>query len=162
MVELSRHQRSGTARRSLADAQPSLMGELKASRLSFYVAHASFHITHTDTVVRVCQWLWAVGANPELWQRQAQCVWVCVWYTLLTDKRHSVVSKGAGLVRAAPGRSFAWKFLAAGFKAAVRVMLLCVNARTKVFIYLFITSWVCNFSKHPPIRNVCLHIRKRM
>lgn len=134
VVELSRHPRSGTDSRSLADAQPSLMGELKASRLSFYVAHASFHITHTDTLVRVCQWLWAVGANPELWQRQAQCVWVCVWYTLLTDKTLSVVWKGAGLVRSAPGRSFGWKFLTAGFKAAVRVMRECTPKKLYLFI----------------------------
>lgn len=81
VVELSRHQRSGTDRRSLADAQPSLMGELKASRLSFYVAHASFHISHTDTLSLPV----ALGSGSQprtLAQTGPVCVCVSVCNTL--------------------------------------------------------------------------------
>lgn len=130
-----------------------------------FMSHMHPFISHTQT-----HWLESASSFGQ-WEptqnsgRDRPSVCECVWYTLLTDKRHSVVWKGAGVVRSAPGRSFAWKVLTAGFKAAVRVMLLCVNAHTKVFIYhyyFFFTSWVCNFSKHPPLRNVCLHISKRM
>lgn len=36
-------------RERLAGRPPSLMGDFKASRLSVYVAHAPFHIRHTQT-----------------------------------------------------------------------------------------------------------------
>lgn len=50
VVELSRHHRSGADRRSLADAQPSLMGELKSFQIEFLCRTCilSYH-THRHT-----------------------------------------------------------------------------------------------------------------
>lgn len=124
-----------------------------------FMSHMHPFISHTQT-----RWLESASSFGQWDPTQnsgrdvaSVCEWV--WYTLLTDKRHSAVWKEAGVVRPAPGCSFAWMFLTVSFKAAVTVMLLSVNANSKVLFFPYRLS--LQFFKNM-LRNVWLHISKPM